>query len=72
MFWDAQDVKRYSTFEEMLEIEGLSSVLPEVTTIKEGRLSKFHFYQCILLFQFLNLSYGGRLFSFEGSRVEVS
>ncbi|BBN00513.1 hypothetical protein MPTK1_1g29750 [Marchantia polymorpha subsp. ruderalis] len=31
-----KDVKRYSTFEEMLEIEGLSSVLPEVTTIKEG------------------------------------
>ncbi|OAE21544.1 hypothetical protein AXG93_2543s1030 [Marchantia polymorpha subsp. ruderalis] len=31
-----EDVKRYSTFEEMLEIEGLSSVLPEVTTIKEG------------------------------------
>ncbi|KAG6554005.1 hypothetical protein Mapa_004922 [Marchantia paleacea] len=31
-----QDVKRYSTFEEMLEIEGLSSVLPGVATIIEG------------------------------------
>ncbi|KAL2654038.1 hypothetical protein R1flu_022166 [Riccia fluitans] len=44
LFLKVKDIKRYNTFQEMLETEGLNNVLPGVATITEGIQVYRNFY----------------------------